>query len=104
MGFATLNRYKPIRSTFGVKALYLEKPLLTNKIRVVLGAGVEPARLAVPEPKSGVSAIPPPEPTASGRIYCLRAGGKPLRGYLGALPERRPHVSVELLACFSGLE
>jgi hypothetical protein len=32
------------------------------------------------------------------------AGGKPLRGYLGALPERRPHVSVEFLACFSGLQ
>ncbi len=27
----------------------------------VLGAGVEPAHLAAPEPKSGVSAIPPPE-------------------------------------------
>ncbi len=27
----------------------------------VLGAGVEPAYLSVPEPKSGVSAIPPPE-------------------------------------------
>ncbi len=27
----------------------------------VLGAGVEPAHLAAPEPKSGVSAIPPPD-------------------------------------------
>ena len=34
----------------------------------VLGAGVEPAYLTAPEPKSGVSAIPPPEQTCAVQI------------------------------------
>ena len=38
--------------------IFRERSPLANR---VLGAGVEPAHLAAPEPKSGVSAIPPPE-------------------------------------------
>ncbi len=34
---------------------------LSPELKQVLGAGVEPAYLSAPEPKSGVSAIPPPE-------------------------------------------
>jgi hypothetical protein len=37
--------------------LFRERLAFTNR---VLGAGVEPAHLAAPEPKSGVSAITPP--------------------------------------------
>ena len=44
------------------------QPLTANRFRErvtfvnrVLGAGVEPAHLAALEPKSSVSAIPPPE-------------------------------------------
>ena len=39
-------------------ACFRERITFANR---VLGAGVEPAHLAAPEPKSGVSAIPPPE-------------------------------------------
>ena len=42
----------------------------------VLGAGVEPAYLSAPEPKSGVSAIPPPEQPAPQTFYCSRPSGK----------------------------
>ena len=42
----------------------------------VLGAGVEPAYLSAPEPKSGVSAIPPPERPVTQTFYCSRPSGK----------------------------
>ncbi len=42
----------------------------------VLGAGVEPAYLTAPEPKSGVSAIPPPEQTCVVQICGAAPIGK----------------------------
>ena len=40
---------------------HLSRAVAAREEQEVLGAGVEPAHLAAPEPKSGVSAIPPPE-------------------------------------------
>ena len=45
----------------------------------VLGAGVEPAHLAALEPKSSVSAIPPPEQNLSDEVCASGDGGKRLR-------------------------
>ena len=45
----------------------------------VLGAGVEPAHLAALEPKSSVSAIPPPEQNLSDEVCASGGGGKRLR-------------------------
>ena len=43
---------------FNISSIQSSFAICVNR---VLGAGVEPAHLAAPEPKSGVSAIPPPE-------------------------------------------
>ena len=47
---------------------YLSSALKGRPKYRVLGAGVEPAYLTAPEPKSGVSAIPPPEQTCAVQI------------------------------------
>ncbi len=49
---------------------------MSPQLKQVLGAGVEPAYLSAPEPKSGVSAIPPPERPVLKTFYCSLPSGK----------------------------
>ncbi len=66
----------------------------------VLGAGVEPAHLAAPEPKSGVSAIPPPERNLSDEVCASDGGGKRLH----EAAEGRADLGVDFHGGLAGVD
>ncbi len=80
--------------------LPLPRVVRDREVNRVLGAGVEPAHLAALEPKSSVSAIPPPEQTCVSQICGAGGGGKRLR----EPAEGRADFGVELGGGFAGLD
>ena len=66
----------------------------------MLGAGVEPAHLAALEPKSSVSAIPPPEQNLSDEVCASGDGGK----RLGEAAEGRTDLGVDFHGGFAGVD
>ena len=77
--------------------IFRERSPLANR---VLGAGVEPAHLAAPEPKSGVSAIPPPEQNLCPEVCASGGGGK----RLGEATEGRADLGVDFDGGFAGMD
>ncbi len=66
----------------------------------VLGAGVEPAHLAALEPKSSVSAIPPPEQNLSNEVCASGGGGKRLH----EATQGRTDLGVDFHGGFAGMD
>ena len=70
------------------------------RVNRVLGAGVEPAHLAALEPKSSVSAIPPPEQNLSDEVCASGDGGKRLH----EATEGRTDLSIHFHRGFAGMD